>query len=110
MSTSPYRGRFAPSPSGELHFGTLLAAVGSYLQAKVNQGEWLMRIEDVDTTRRVKGADTALLRALEGFGFAWARRRGLPVAPHLVLRSGTLDACTKRADLPLHLFAQATCR
>ena len=71
MSTSSYRGRFAPSPTGELHFGTLLAAVGSYLQAKVNQGEWLMRIEDVDTTRRVKNADTALLRALEGFGFEW---------------------------------------
>ena len=71
MSKQPYRGRFAPSPTGELHLGTLLAAVGSYLQARSQQGEWLMRIEDVDTTRRVEGADTALLRALEVFGFEW---------------------------------------
>ena len=71
MNASIYRGRFAPSPTGDLHLGTLLAAVGSYLQAKVNQGEWLMRIEDVDTTRRVEGAADALLRALQGFGFEW---------------------------------------
>ena len=71
MSKQPYRGRFAPSPTGELHLGTLLAAVGSYLQARTQQGEWLMRIEDVDTTRRVEGASDALLRALEGFGFEW---------------------------------------
>jgi glutamyl-Q tRNA(Asp) synthetase len=71
MSQPIYRGRFAPSPTGDLHFGTLLAAVGSYLQARSQKGEWLMRIEDVDTTRRVPGAADALLRALEGFGFEW---------------------------------------
>lgn len=71
MKTPTYRGRFAPSPTGELHLGTLLAAVGSYLQARTQHGEWLMRIEDVDTTRRVEGASDALLRALEGFGFEW---------------------------------------
>jgi glutamyl-Q tRNA(Asp) synthetase len=71
MTDKPYRGRFAPSPTGDLHLGTLLAAVGSYLQAKSQQGEWLMRIEDVDTTRRVEGAADALLRALEDFGFEW---------------------------------------
>ncbi|MDH5611620.1 MAG: tRNA glutamyl-Q(34) synthetase GluQRS [Gammaproteobacteria bacterium] len=71
MTQSIYRGRFAPSPTGELHFGTLLAAVGSYLQARSHQGEWLMRIEDVDTTRCVPGAADALLRALDGFGFEW---------------------------------------
>lgn len=71
MNPSNYRGRFAPSPTGELHLGTLLAAVGSYLQAKTQHGEWLMRIEDVDITRRVKNADTALLKALEVFGFEW---------------------------------------
>lgn len=71
MTKPTYRGRFAPSPTGELHLGTLLAAVGSYLQAKSQQGEWLMRIEDVDTTRSIAGATDALLRALEGFAFEW---------------------------------------
>ncbi len=71
MNKPTYRGRFAPSPTGELHLGTLLAAVGSYLQARTQNGEWRMRIEDVDTTRRVKGAADALLHALEGFGFEW---------------------------------------
>ncbi|MCW8924274.1 MAG: tRNA glutamyl-Q(34) synthetase GluQRS [Gammaproteobacteria bacterium] len=71
MTKPSYRGRFAPSPTGELHLGTLLAATGSYLQARSQQGEWLMRIEDVDTTRRVPGAADALLRALEAFGFEW---------------------------------------
>ncbi len=52
-----YKGRFAPSPTGPVHFGTLIAAVGSYLQAKKNKGEWLIRIEDVDITRKVDGAD-----------------------------------------------------
>ena len=64
-------GRFAPSPTGPVHFGTLLAAVGSYLQAKANSGDWLLRMEDVDTTRRVEGADTDILRTLEAFGFEW---------------------------------------
>ncbi|MDA3869411.1 MAG: tRNA glutamyl-Q(34) synthetase GluQRS [Gammaproteobacteria bacterium] len=71
MTKPAYRGRFAPSPTGELHFGTLLAAVGSYLQARSRHGEWLLRIEDVDTTRRVPGAADALLSALEDFGFEW---------------------------------------
>ena len=71
MTKSIYRGRFAPSPTGELHLGTLLAAVGSYLQARSQNGEWLMRIEDVDTTRRVDGASDQLLRVLESFGFEW---------------------------------------
>ena len=71
MIKHAYRGRFAPSPTGELHLGTLLAAVGSYLQARTQNGEWLMRIEDVDITRRVEGASDALLKALEDFGFEW---------------------------------------
>ncbi len=66
-----YKGRFAPSPTGPVHFGTLIAAVGSYLQAKKNQGKWLMRIEDVDITRKVEGADTDILQSLEAFGFEW---------------------------------------
>ena len=66
-----YKGRFAPSPTGPVHFGTLIAAVASYLQAKINNGAWLIRIEDVDTTRKVKGADAEILHTLEAFGFQW---------------------------------------
>ena len=66
-----YKGRFAPSPTGPVHFGTLIAAVGSYLQAKKNNGEWLIRMEDVDVTRKVDGSDTDILNTLESFGFEW---------------------------------------
>lgn len=67
----PYRGRFAPSPTGPLHFGSLLTAVGSYLEARARGGEWLLRIEDVDTQRCLPGAADHILRTLAGFGFEW---------------------------------------
>ena len=66
-----YTGHFAPSPTGPVHFGTLIAAVGSYLQAKKNNGAWLIRIEDVDVTRKIEGADVDILNTLEAFGFEW---------------------------------------
>jgi len=69
--SQPYIGRFAPSPTGPVHIGTLIAAVGSYLQAKTNNGEWLIRMEDVDTTRKVEGSDIEILDTLEAFGFEW---------------------------------------
>lgn len=71
IKPQPYIGRFAPSPTGSVHFGTLIAAVGSYLQAKKNNGNWLIRMEDVDVTRKVDGSDTEILNTLEAFGFEW---------------------------------------
>ena len=71
-SFSPrYRGRYAPSPTGPLHFGSLVAAVASYCDARASQGEWLLRIEDVDLPRAQRGADAAILTTLERYGFEW---------------------------------------
>ena len=67
----PYRGRFAPSPTGHLHAGSLSTAIGSYLEARCRGGEWLLRIEDIDPPREVAGAAAGILHTLEQLGFEW---------------------------------------
>lgn len=79
-----YVGRFAPSPTGPLHFGSLVAAVGSFLEARSQGGSWLVRIEDVDRPREVPGAADAILRTLEAYGLTWD-------GP-LLVQSGRTDA------------------
>lgn len=105
---APYIGRFAPSPSGPLHFGSLVAAVASYAQAKSQNGRWLLRIEDIDPPREQAGADQLILRSLESYGFTWdgaviyqsrfAKRHAELVQD--LLQSGKAYACScSRRDL-----------
>jgi glutamyl-Q tRNA(Asp) synthetase len=71
LSASKYRGRFAPSPTGDLHFGSLVAAVASYLAARQAGGAWLVRIEDLDRPREIPGSAKSIVDTLNAFGFEW---------------------------------------
>jgi glutamyl-Q tRNA(Asp) synthetase len=103
-----YRGRFAPSPTGLLHAGSLTSAVGSYLEARSRGGEWLLRIEDLDTPRMVPGAANEILRTLERFGFEWdgpvvyqsLRQDGYRAALDRLIAAGLAYRCTcSRKDI-----------
>jgi len=103
---SGYRGRFAPSPSGPLHFGSLVAATASYLQALSNDGEWLLRIEDIDPPREIPGATEAIIRSLAAHAFRWdgpIHRQSLHLAEYhddakRLLADGLAYRCTCTRD------------
>ncbi|MFU8831629.1 MAG: tRNA glutamyl-Q(34) synthetase GluQRS [Wenzhouxiangella sp.] len=118
-ASTQHRGRFAPSPTGQLHFGSLLAATGSYLQAKANGGEWLLRIEDIDPPREVPGAARAQIETLRLFGMVpdrpvvWQSRTGArhQAALAMLLQSGQAFHCAcSRRDLPANGVYPGTCR
>lgn len=102
MPAIPYRGRFAPSPTGLLHAGSLMTAVGSYLEARCRGGEWWVRMEDLDPPREVPGAAADILRTLEAFGFEWdgpvvyqSQRHGLyQAALQQLIASGQVYPCS----------------
>lgn len=71
MASSYYVGRFAPTPSGPLHFGTVVAALGSFLDARKNHGRWLVRFDDLDTPRVKPGSADAIIKALDILGLHW---------------------------------------
>jgi glutamyl-Q tRNA(Asp) synthetase len=96
-----YRGRFAPSPTGPLHTGSLVAALGSYLEARANGGAWLVRIDDLDPPRVMRGCADDILRTLEACALEWdggvvhqsARADAYHSALHALRRTGSVYAC-----------------
>jgi glutamyl-Q tRNA(Asp) synthetase len=102
VTEARYRGRFAPTPSGPLHFGSLVAALGSCLDARRQNGAWLLRIEDVDPPRNAPGASDTILRTLEAYGFEWdepvlyqsQRSKAYQAALESLRRQGRVYPCT----------------
>ena len=119
MAGSGHVGRFAPSPTGRLHIGSLLAAVASCCDARHHGGEWLVRMEDLDPPREVAGAADDILRTLEGFGFEWdrdvwfqSRRNDAYHAALADLQSGGFcyPCGCSRKDWSEHTVYPGTCR
>lgn len=113
-----YTGRFAPSPTGELHFGSLVAALASYLQASRHRGEWLIRIDDIDPPREVKGSAERIVGDLARFGMVPAhevdyqstRTAAYRAAVHRLLEENKAFPCgCSRADLPPDGAYPGTC-
>jgi glutamyl-Q tRNA(Asp) synthetase len=114
-----YIGRFAPSPTGDLHFGSLLAAVASYLQARGRGGQWLVRIDDIDPPREVAGSARRILRDLERLGmipdqpvlFQSTRISEYGSARQSLLHSGQAYYCScSRKSLPADGVYPGNCR
>lgn len=112
-------GRFAPSPTGDLHFGSLVAAVASYLQAKSAGGRWLVRIEDIDPPREVPGSSERILAELQRFGlesdlpvlYQSSRTAAYEAALEVLLECGVAYWCgCSRSDLPASGRYPGTCR
>lgn len=120
VAMSDYRGRFAPTPSGPLHFGSLIAALASYLDARANHGQWLVRIEDIDIPRAVAGADQCILEQLKQHelhwdGEVWYQSQRTEVYHHalseLTERQLTYHCeCTRKQIKQRGLFYTGVCR
>jgi glutamyl-Q tRNA(Asp) synthetase len=120
MNTPTYIGRFAPTPSGYLHFGSLVAALASYLDARAANGKWLLRMEDIDPPREMPGAQVAILQTLETYGFEWdgavlrqsERHEAYQALIDKLLSQGLAYACTcSRKQLEgTHGIYPGTCR
>ena len=119
MNPVPVIGRFAPSPSGDLHFGSLVSAVGSYLEAKSTDGSWLLRIEDIDPPREIAGSATRIINDLRRLGlkadgpvlYQSSRLDAYQRAINRLLEQGLAYPCAcSRKDLPVSGVYPGTCR
>ena len=115
----PYVGRFAPTPSGDLHLGSLYTAVASYLDARAHGGRWLLRIEDLDAPRTVAGATARIIATLRRFGFEWdgeIMRQGSRIEHYRAAleslrdRGLTFECTCSRSQLEDEQIYPGTCR